>query len=142
MHTALDTLVAEAACRDLVLAAADAVDGRDFLAFADLFETRGVLVRPDGCTRMAAPVVFEFLSVACSNPNDEVTWQQVMSHAVQRSDSVTPLPAARRRCDAFRPVITLERCAHVLHEELSCDAHCCWSFAIWVASSGRQLTCH
>ncbi len=57
MHTALDTLVAEAACRDLVLAAADAVDGRDFLAFADLFETRGVLVRPDGTELVGRPAI-------------------------------------------------------------------------------------
>ncbi len=57
MNTALDTLVAEAACRDLVLAAADAVDGRDLLAFADLFETRGVLVRPDGTELVGRPAI-------------------------------------------------------------------------------------
>ncbi len=57
MNTALDTLVAEAACRDLVLAAADAVDGRDFLAFADLFEARGVLVRPDGTELVGRPAI-------------------------------------------------------------------------------------
>jgi hypothetical protein len=57
MNTALDTLVAEAACRDLVLAAADAVDGRDFLAFADLFEVRGVLVRPDGTELVGRPAI-------------------------------------------------------------------------------------
>ena len=57
MNTALDTLVAEAACRDLVLAAADAVDGRDFLALADLFETRGVLVRPDGTELVGRPAI-------------------------------------------------------------------------------------
>ncbi|MGI9218862.1 MAG: nuclear transport factor 2 family protein [Hydrogenophaga sp.] len=57
MNTALDTLVAEAACRDLVLAAADAVDSRDFLAFADLFEMRGVLVRPDGTELVGRPAI-------------------------------------------------------------------------------------
>ncbi len=57
MNTALDTLVAEAACRDLVLAAADAVDSRDFLAFADLFEARGVLVRPDGTELVGRPAI-------------------------------------------------------------------------------------
>lgn len=57
MNTALDTLLAEAACRDLVLAAADAVDGRDFLAFADLFEMRGVLVRPDGTELVGRPAI-------------------------------------------------------------------------------------
>ncbi|WP_082585875.1 nuclear transport factor 2 family protein [Hydrogenophaga sp. Root209] len=44
----LDTLLAQQACRDLVLAAAEAVDGRDFLALAAMFEPDGVLVRPDG----------------------------------------------------------------------------------------------
>lgn len=48
MNLELDTLRAEQACRHLVLAAADAVDGRDFLALAALFEPSGVLVRPDG----------------------------------------------------------------------------------------------
>ncbi len=57
MNTALDILVAEAACRDLVLAAAEAVDGRDFLAFADLFEVRGVLVRPDGTELVGRPAI-------------------------------------------------------------------------------------
>lgn len=57
MNTALDTLLAEQACRDLVLAPADAVDGRDFLAFADLFETRGVLVRPDGTELVGRPAI-------------------------------------------------------------------------------------
>lgn len=57
MNTALDTLVAEAACRGLVLAAADAVDSRDFLAFADLFEARGVLVRPDGTELVGRPAI-------------------------------------------------------------------------------------
>ncbi|MFC7409850.1 nuclear transport factor 2 family protein [Hydrogenophaga atypica] len=57
MNTTLDALLAEQACRDLVLAAADAVDGRDFLAFADLFEVRGVLVRPDGTELVGRPAI-------------------------------------------------------------------------------------
>ena len=48
MNLDLDTLLAQQACRDLVLAAADAVDGRQFTALAALFDTDGVLVRPDG----------------------------------------------------------------------------------------------
>jgi ketosteroid isomerase-like protein len=48
MNTDLDTLLAQQACRDLVLAAAEAVDGRQFTALAALFDTDGVLVRPDG----------------------------------------------------------------------------------------------
>ncbi len=48
MNTELDTLLAQQACRDLVLAAAEAVDGRHFTALAALFDTEGVLVRPDG----------------------------------------------------------------------------------------------
>lgn len=48
MTLELETLLAQQACRDLVLAAAEAVDGRDFLALAAMFEPKGVLVRPDG----------------------------------------------------------------------------------------------
>lgn len=47
MNPDLDTLLAQQACRDLVLAAADAVDGGHFTALAALFDTEGVLVRPD-----------------------------------------------------------------------------------------------
>lgn len=42
------TLQAERDCRDVVLAAADAVDGRDYAAFAALFAADGALTRPDG----------------------------------------------------------------------------------------------
>lgn len=48
MQDAVQRLLAEQACRDLVLAAADAVDGRDYPALAALFESDRVLVRPDG----------------------------------------------------------------------------------------------
>jgi hypothetical protein len=48
MNPDLDTLLAQQACRDLVLGAADAVDSRQFSALAALFDTDGVLVRPDG----------------------------------------------------------------------------------------------
>ncbi len=41
-------LQAERDCREVVLAAADAVDGRDYAAFAALFATDGALIRPDG----------------------------------------------------------------------------------------------
>ena len=44
----LETLAAEAACRALVLRAADAVDGGDAQGFAALFMPDGTLVRPDG----------------------------------------------------------------------------------------------
>ena len=44
----LETLSAEAACRALVLRAADAVDGGDAQGFAALFVSDGTLVRPDG----------------------------------------------------------------------------------------------
>lgn len=45
---AVQRLVAEQACRDLVLAAADAVDGSDPAGLAALFAIDGVLVRPGG----------------------------------------------------------------------------------------------
>ena len=41
-------MAAQQECRDLVLAAADAVDGRDYAALAALFTVDGVLVRPGG----------------------------------------------------------------------------------------------
>jgi uncharacterized protein (TIGR02246 family) len=48
LATTVQRLAAEQACRDLVLVAADAVDGGDYPALAALFEADGVLVRPDG----------------------------------------------------------------------------------------------
>ncbi len=47
-EVSLELLQAERDCRELVLAAADAVDSRDYAAFAALFATDGVLLRPDG----------------------------------------------------------------------------------------------
>lgn len=44
----LQQLRAESACRELVLAAGEAIDGRDYNAFAALFASDGELVRPDG----------------------------------------------------------------------------------------------
>lgn len=41
-------LQAERDCRDVVLAAADAVDRREYAGFAALFATDGALIRPDG----------------------------------------------------------------------------------------------
>ena len=48
MNDALQRLLDENACRALAVAAADAIDGRDFQALVQLFEPDGVLVRPDG----------------------------------------------------------------------------------------------
>jgi len=48
MNDELQRLLAEQACRELALAAADAIDGRDFQALVALFTPDGVLVRPDG----------------------------------------------------------------------------------------------
>ncbi|MEY4737374.1 MAG: hypothetical protein RL302_1693 [Pseudomonadota bacterium] len=44
----LAVLQAEAACRELVLQAAQAVDSSDYAGFVALFFPDGVLVRPDG----------------------------------------------------------------------------------------------
>lgn len=44
----LAVLQAEAACREVVLKAAQAVDSGDYAGFATLFCPDGVLVRPDG----------------------------------------------------------------------------------------------
>lgn len=43
----IDTLIAEDACRVLVLKGAEAVDAGDAVGFAALFTPDGVLVRPD-----------------------------------------------------------------------------------------------
>jgi ketosteroid isomerase-like protein len=48
MNDALQRLLDENACRALAVAAAEAIDGRDFAALVQLFEPDGVLVRPDG----------------------------------------------------------------------------------------------
>jgi hypothetical protein len=45
---ALEQLLAEQACRRVVLETAQAVDGQDYAGFARLFTTDGILVRPDG----------------------------------------------------------------------------------------------
>jgi ketosteroid isomerase-like protein len=48
MNDALQRMLDENACRALAVAAADAIDGRDFQALVQLFESDGELVRPDG----------------------------------------------------------------------------------------------
>ncbi|HEY6133502.1 MAG TPA: nuclear transport factor 2 family protein [Rubrivivax sp.] len=48
MSVDLERVLAESACRDTVLAAADAVDRQDHAAFVALFTADGTLVRPDG----------------------------------------------------------------------------------------------
>lgn len=45
---ALEQLLAEQACRRIVLETARAVDEQDYAAFAQLFTSDGILLRPDG----------------------------------------------------------------------------------------------
>lgn len=46
--TGLERLLAEAACRELVIAAADAADAQDWRRLADCFSDDATLVRPGG----------------------------------------------------------------------------------------------
>lgn len=54
----LDLLLAEHACRQVVVQSAQAVDQQDYAAFAALFTPQGVLVRPDG-TRLEGRAAIE-----------------------------------------------------------------------------------
>lgn len=80
MSPELETLLAEQACRDLVLAAADAVDRRDFLALADLFEPRGVLVRPDGSELLGREAI---VSAYAARDPDRLTRHLVSNQRVR-----------------------------------------------------------
>lgn len=75
----LEALLAERECRDLVLAAADAVDARDHDALAALFAPSGVLVRPDG-TELCGRDVIRAAYVA--RDPDRLTRHQVCNQRV------------------------------------------------------------
>lgn len=80
LQDALQRLLAEQACRDLVLAAANAVDGRDYAALAALFEPDGVLVRPDGTELRGRPAIVA--AYAARDP-DRLTRHLVCNQRVQ-----------------------------------------------------------
>lgn len=57
MPAPIDLLLAEQACRQVVLQSVQAVDQQDYAAFAALFTPQGVLVRPDGSRLEGGPAI-------------------------------------------------------------------------------------
>ena len=76
----LPRLLAENACRALVLAAADAVDRQDPAAFAALFTPDGVLVRPDGTLLQGREAIH---AAYAARPADRLTRHLICNHSVQ-----------------------------------------------------------
>ena len=80
MSEALQRLVAEQACRALVLAAADAIDGGDYHALVQLFDTDAELVRPDGVVLRGHAAILA--AYAARNP-DRLTRHLVSNQRVE-----------------------------------------------------------
>ena len=87
----LPRLLAENACRALVLAAADAVDRQDPAAFAALFTPDGVLVRPDGTLLQGREAIH---AAYAARPADRLTRHLICNHGVQ----LGPDGCATSRC--------------------------------------------
>jgi ketosteroid isomerase-like protein len=79
----LDFLLAEHACRQVVVLSAQAVDRRDFAAFARLFVPDGVLIRPDG-TRLVGRAAIE--AAYEQRSPDRLTRHLISNHLVQIHD--------------------------------------------------------
>ena len=88
----LPRLLAESACRALVLAAADAVDRQDHAAFVALFTPDGVLVRPDGTLLQGHDAIH---AAYAARPADRLTRHLICNHSVQIGPDGT---AATSRC--------------------------------------------
>jgi len=86
-----ERLQAEKACRDIVLAAARAVDQQDYRALAALFAGDGELVRPGG-TPLVGPEAI-FASYASKDP-ERLTQHIVCNHHVTVDSDTT----ARSSC--------------------------------------------
>ena len=80
MSEALQRLVAEQACRALVFAAADAIDGGDYHALVQLFDTDAELVRPDGVVLRGHAAILA--AYAARNP-DRLTRHLVSNQLVE-----------------------------------------------------------
>lgn len=102
----LERLLAEKACRDLVLAAARAVDAQDYRALAALFAPDGELVRPGGEPLRGPQAVFD--SYAAKDPH-RLTQHLVTNHEVQVTSATTARSCCRvilwasRRDEALTP---------------------------------------
>ena len=79
MNDALERLIAQEACRELVLAAADAVDQQDYAALGALFAPDGELVRPDG-TLLRGPA--EIVAAYAARDPDRLTRHLVSNQRV------------------------------------------------------------
>lgn len=91
MMTPLECLLAEKACRDVVLAAADAVDAQDHDALVRLFTPDATLVRPGGQPLQGREAIRA--AYAARDP-DRLTQHLICNHSVQ----VEPGGAALSRC--------------------------------------------
>lgn len=110
-------LQAKEACRDLILAAADAVDQQDYLALVALFCEDAVLVRPGGVSLQGRAQIFD--AYAQKDPN-RLTHHLVCNHRIHLSASGE---SARSRCkvllyvsDKREPMGTQGRMAHANHQ--------------------------
>ena len=88
----LPRLLAESACRALVLAAADAVDRQDHAAFVALFTLDGVLVRPDGTLLQGRDAIH---AAYAARPAERMTRHLICNQAVQLGPDAT---TATSRC--------------------------------------------
>lgn len=80
MSDALERLRAEADCRDLVVAAAAAVDASDPAAFAALFAPDGVLERPDGSRLEGREAI---RAVYAARGSERLTRHLITNHVVR-----------------------------------------------------------
>jgi ketosteroid isomerase-like protein len=92
MTGALERLIAEAACRDVVVAAADAVDRQDYAALVALFSADGTLARPDGTLLQGREAIH---AAYAARSADRLTRHLVCSHVVQVDSAGT---TAESRC--------------------------------------------
>lgn len=80
----LDLLLAEHACRQVVLQSAQAVDQQDYAAFAALFTPLGVLVRPDGSRLEGRPAIE---AAYAQRSADRLTRHLITNHIVLVHDA-------------------------------------------------------
>jgi len=75
----LEILLAEKSCRDLVVAAAAAVDGQDYEGLVQLFSADATLTRPDGTLLVGRKAIFEAYA---SRSSDRLTQHLICNHVV------------------------------------------------------------
>lgn len=88
---ALALLQAEKACRDVIVAAAEAVDQQNYLALVDLFTDDASLVRPGG---LALNGRAEILAAYQSKDANRLTQHLICQQSIQ----VSPAGVAQSRC--------------------------------------------